>query len=828
MIFRARFLSCFAVLIGSCSLVHPQSLTLNPSPVAFRMVHGGPVSSLQRITITSSTSTAQNWTATVPADTPWIVLSATKGTTPATVTIELVGWRAQGQVPGTYNSRVAFQADGGISSGLEVNWTVVPRLPAPKFSALSGPAGCTQPQGYEDTALCQVPDEKPPGSFTPPGRGRSYLDPNFGSQVTVLTDTPYVHMYSTPSPVSATGKYVMAFNNMGSGFDIVTSVGKTRRGQVDANASVMWDANDDETYYYLAESTIRKGNARNGRSSVLLDYSRTHGFNLIRNGGTGDITKDNWLGFWAPNQQRVCALDIGRQATYCAPLPQDNLGPLRVDYILLTKGIDSRTGKRYVLLMADPMLAVYSINVAAGRLDLEFRGPENPEGSGNHDNICDPGESCLPSPHADTMEDASGVQYLVATNDTQSPCERAVVTYEIGKGVLMRQPVEIGGGKKRIFTLFLCGAAWTGDHIGCARSAPMCAVSTEHLNPRNPADATPIQRTPHISQIFVMRGNGDEVRLLAQTRSVKFTSEDSGGYWSSTRASLSHDGSFVIADTNFGTPNAHRVVRIDTGLAKPKIASGGLLNAASLEPRVAPGALAVLQGSALANCTATPESSALPETLCGSRVTINDRPARLLFSSPDQVNLLVPRALDPRDGIRVVLARAGIEDTDSVSVPAANVAEAAPAIFFYSLEGEEAPRAVIQNGDGTVNGPATPSAGLRPGRLGEVQVLYANALGPLDQALSDSDPSPLEPLARTQKPAEVYVNDTPQTVLFSGLTPGLTGLFQVNFILNSATPIRGNGEDRVWVSMGGVDSPRLILSIAAGEGSGEPSENTEN
>src|SRR4051794_9726685 len=41
----------------------------------------------------------------------------------------------------------------------------------PVFNYIAGPTNCTQPAGYPDAALCQVPDEKPPGTFKAPGPG---------------------------------------------------------------------------------------------------------------------------------------------------------------------------------------------------------------------------------------------------------------------------------------------------------------------------------------------------------------------------------------------------------------------------------------------------------------------------------------------------------------------------------------------------------------------------------------------------------------------------------------------------------------------------------
>jgi hypothetical protein len=64
---------------------------------------------------------------------------------------------------------------------------------------------------------------------------------------------------------------------------------------------------------------------------------------------------------------------------------------------------------------------------------------------------------------------------------------------------------------------------------------------------------------------MVMRENGLEIRRLIETRTAFFNNEDGKAYWSSPRACLSSDGTLVVADSNFSTPNAHRVVLIETG-----------------------------------------------------------------------------------------------------------------------------------------------------------------------------------------------------------------------------------------------------------------------
>jgi hypothetical protein len=72
-----------------------------------------------------------------------------------------------------------------------------------------------------------------------------------------------------------------------------------------------------------------------------------------------------------------------------------------------------------------------------------------------------------------------------------------------------------------------------------------------------------------LSEVFVVRDNGVEVRRLAENRSIQFTNELDGAYWSSPRAAISGDGAYVIFDSNFGFPNQRRVVQLATGFGNP-------------------------------------------------------------------------------------------------------------------------------------------------------------------------------------------------------------------------------------------------------------------
>ena len=77
------------------------------------------------------------------------------------------------------------------------------------------------------------------------------------------------------------------------------------------------------------------------------------------------------------------------------------------------------------------------------------------------------------------------------------------------------------------------------------------------------------------------------------------------------------------------------------------------------------------------------------------------------------------------------------------------------------------------NADGSVNSPVNPLS------RGQYFTIYATGLGVvLKQG----------PYSVTGQPVTVVLNGTELPVLFAGLTPGYTGLYQVNVVIPAATP----------------------------------------
>ena len=258
------------------------------------------------------------------------------------------------------------------------------------------------------------------------------------------------------------------------------------------------------------------------------------------------------------------------------------------------------------------------------------------------------------------------------------------------------------------------------------------------------------------------------------------------------------------------------------GLEKPKLKAAGIVNAASFDTNIAPGGIVTIYGENLSLCTEGAVVLPLPTSLCGTSATFNGIPAPLFYSGwaggdpdsgYDQLNVVLPAAVSP-DGDAQLVVTSGFAPSDPVLIPASAIKLVAPAMYAYALE-DQVPRAVIQNSDWSLNGPLREDLGTRPLRFDETAVVYANALGPTSPAVQDGHPAPaVEPLARTASGVEVYVNDVSQPVAYSGLAPNFAALYQVNFTLARETPVKPEGQNYVWLRVNGLESPRLLISLA--------------
>ena len=73
--------------------------------------------------------------------------------------------------------------------------------------------------------------------------------------------------------------------------------------------------------------------------------------------------------------------------------------------------------------------------------------------------------------------------------------------------------------------------------------------------------------------------------------------------------------------------------------------------------------------------------------------------------------------------------------------------------------------------------------GQEPARPGEIVTVYATGLGAVDTTIASGAAAPAQPLARTTGAPLVEIASQPAEILFSGLSPGFVGLYQVNILI---------------------------------------------
>jgi uncharacterized protein (TIGR03437 family) len=228
--------------------------------------------------------------------------------------------------------------------------------------------------------------------------------------------------------------------------------------------------------------------------------------------------------------------------------------------------------------------------------------------------------------------------------------------------------------------------------------------------------------------------------------------------------------------------------------APPEISNGGVVNAASFTPRLAPGSLFSIFGTDLAAAQENASAVPLPKVLSGTSVTIGGKEAPLVFVSPTQINAQVPYELTEGTTALVVVKVNGISSPQRT----VQIVKAAPGIFQF---GEK--RAVVQNADATVN------TADNPAEAGSYVVAYLTGCGPVDNAVATGGTAAAEPLSRPRAVVTATVGGTGAEVAFGGLTPGFIGLMQVNL----KVPALPAGTHPLLITIDGVQSNAAVITV---------------
>jgi uncharacterized protein (TIGR03437 family) len=232
----------------------------------------------------------------------------------------------------------------------------------------------------------------------------------------------------------------------------------------------------------------------------------------------------------------------------------------------------------------------------------------------------------------------------------------------------------------------------------------------------------------------------------------------------------------------------------------PSVSAAQVRNAASLTIAAAvPGSLVTVFGDNLAYGTGTTQDptisfSQTPETLFGVTIQVNGFDAPLLYASPQQANIQIPAsATGPAT---LTISRNGTSRT--LSIP---LVPYAPGLFSMNAQGSGQAAALIAP---TSAIPATAGEfpDSRPAHRGEYVSLYATGLGATTSigALQHTSTTPL-----------VSIDGVPATVQFSGLAPGLVGVYQINIRIPDDAP--AGTAVPISLTIGGATSNTVTIAI---------------
>ena len=186
----------------------------------------------------------------------------------------------------------------------------------------------------------------------------------------------------------------------------------------------------------------------------------------------------------------------------------------------------------------------------------------------------------------------------------------------------------------------------------------------------------------------------------------------------------------------------------------PAIDANGIRDLSGNSSAFAPGSIIAITGDRLTsgsffNAAATP----LPIRLAGTHVEVYGIPAPLFSVKPDRLLLQIPINLTPGQAAPLTVSSVNLA-AQPVSVP---IETAAPAIVAAT-------------------------------RTTNVLVIYLTGLGNTDPPLGEGLPAPAATLLQTIVHPTVSIAGQAATVLFSGLTPGFVGLYQINALLSGDAP----------------------------------------
>ena len=765
----------------------PAVLTASPMQLTFTAIQGGDAPAPQTITIIGVGTTPVNFTVQVDGGTdgspapPWGSLRLSRGVTPARLTVFI----DQGSLsPGDYKARIRIVPQGQPAVNIDVTLTVVAKAPqldaAPTFLRFG--ARQAAPGTQHQTVVVRNAG----------GGGRIDYRPSVvnGSRWIIgLTTVPDSAGPNIPSllnvRIDTTGLAIGAYNDIvrltwsGGVVDIPVSLFVVGSGPI-------LSLNVTGRRFFGREG---QGIANTGNVSVLNlgDPSSTINWRaeLVR-GGTEWLTVSTPTGTARPGQPGTVTVQ-----------PNSNVPNLRA-------------GSRYALVRVSDPAALNSPQYFVVVLDIataDTPPQPNPSPSGLFfaataanprpatQNISVFTNSSTPVPFTAAASTDDGANWLSVTpasgtSITQTP---GVVTVSVNAtglraGIYTGDVSMAMSGQLRTtnITFVVTPAVASGTSTKVRETPGVCTPSQLALlqtgtqnNFSVPAGwpATLVVRLVNDCGDVVTDGsvvasfsNGDPPLTLNGDRATGSYSAN----WQPTFPAPQMTVTMRGTAANLAAATMQLTGSVGVNLTNPpsQAANGVLHNYnAVIGGALAPNTIAQIYGTSLAQRAVFPGVIPLRTDFEGTNVLIGPLPAPIYYVSPNQLVVLVPAELQTNRMYPVVIESQG--------------ALTPPELLFISpvqpgMSAFTDGKIIAQHSaDFTL---VTPE---KPARPGETLIIYLSGLGPTNPPVASGEVSPANPLAVTTTPVKVTVDGQEAAVGFSGLTPFLVGLYQINFTVPS-------------------------------------------
>jgi uncharacterized protein (TIGR03437 family) len=291
------------------------------------------------------------------------------------------------------------------------------------------------------------------------------------------------------------------------------------------------------------------------------------------------------------------------------------------------------------------------------------------------------------------------------------------------------------------------------------------------------------------------------------TVQVSFSSADSsidlrdtgGGIWEGTWTPLNAAAQVNLSVTASRlSPGLHSLpsgvaVTVQSPSLDAPARISAVVNAASaaraIPQLVAPGSYVAVYGAGLAS-DGSPVETTLPlsTTLNGTQLLLGNQPLPLFYASDGQVNALIPQNLRTDTSSQLTVRRGS---TLSVPVPV-TIARYQPGIYTLNFSGTGQGIAEIV-GTSLIAGPE--GSGYRPVHRGsDYLAIFATGLGAVIGTNGEAPPvdgaaAPLATIYKSVGTVSATIGDVEVPVVFSGLTPSLVGLYQINIKITDEVPV---------------------------------------